>query len=151
MSKEKFDSLPGVITVVEAVQLWQRGKRAIAQAAVGQKGIRPILEEGVEARKSVKTWLVTLAGMERVYGPIVNRDEDLLKRCNMMGSLVEVMTTTEAANKWGLTSDWNVKICCRGQKGYAPRFLENEYRKAGGVWLVTCAGMERVFGPRKKE
>lgn len=61
----------------------------------------------------------------------------------------DVMTTAEAAERWGV-SIGAVKKSCQGQKGNPPRFTEEECRKSGPrVWLVTRAGMERLYGEEK--
>lgn len=57
----------------------------------------------------------------------------------------EVMTAKEAAARWDLHKE-TVKRACLGQKGYPPRFNEGEFRKSQGTWLVTRAGMERLYG-----
>ena len=61
----------------------------------------------------------------------------------------DVMTTTEAAQRWNVTTQ-TVKLACSGQKGYPPRLKENECNKSGGTWLVTRQGMERLYGPEKE-
>lgn len=58
----------------------------------------------------------------------------------------DVMTTAEAAERWGVSAT-TIKLYCLGTKNQSPKFNKNEYRKSGKVWLVTKAGMERVFGP----
>lgn len=58
----------------------------------------------------------------------------------------EVMTAAEAAEKWG-KAPITVQQACSGYKGAAPRFTPKEARKAGRIWLVTRAGMERLYGP----
>ncbi|WP_296331270.1 helix-turn-helix domain-containing protein [uncultured Acidaminococcus sp.] len=60
--------------------------------------------------------------------------------------LEEVMTAAEAAEKWGLNAR-TIQQSCTGYKGAPPRFNEKEARKAGRIWLVTRAGMERLYGP----
>lgn len=61
----------------------------------------------------------------------------------------EVMTTAEAAERWGISAI-TVKQACSGQKGLPPRFKEGEeFRKSGCTWLVTKAGMERPYGAEK--
>ena len=57
----------------------------------------------------------------------------------------EVMTTKEAAQRWGKVQAV-VQQNCLGQKGLPPRFTEEECRKSGGTWLVTYAGMKRLYG-----
>lgn len=65
-----------------------------------------------------------------------------------MNPLKEVLTAAEAAEKWGL-SPITVRQACTGYKKATPRFTENEARKAAGTWLVTRAGMERLYGHLK--
>lgn len=61
----------------------------------------------------------------------------------------DVMTAAEAAERWGLSST-TVKQACSGQKNTPPRFTEDECRKSKGTWLVTRAGMERLYGKLEK-
>lgn len=63
-----------------------------------------------------------------------------------MDPLIFVMTASEAAEKWHMPAR-TVCQSCTGYKGGPARFLPNEARKAGHVWLVTRAGMERLYGP----
>ena len=56
-----------------------------------------------------------------------------------------VMTTAEAAERWG-KSDVTVRQACTGYKKAPPRFQEGEFRQSGKVWLGTVEGMTRVFG-----
>nr|WP_288697383.1 helix-turn-helix domain-containing protein [uncultured Allisonella sp.] len=64
--------------------------------------------------------------------------------------LDDVMTTSEAAERWGLARD-TVKYSCLGRNGAPPRFRKGEFKKSGArVWLVTKQGMERLYGPEKK-
>lgn len=57
-----------------------------------------------------------------------------------------VMTTSEAAERWG-KSDITIRHACTGYKKAPPRFKEGEFRQSGKVWLITVEGMTRVFGP----
>ena len=66
-----------------------------------------------------------------------------------MNVIDEVMTTSEAAARWGVSAI-TVKQACSGQKGFPPRFKEDEFRKSGRTWLVTRAGMERLYGKEKE-
>lgn len=61
------------------------------------------------------------------------------------GPLAAVMTASEAAERWGI-SPRRVQSACTGRDDTPPRFVPGEARKAGGTWLVTVNGMERVFG-----
>ncbi|MDY2965181.1 MAG: helix-turn-helix domain-containing protein [Megasphaera massiliensis] len=63
-----------------------------------------------------------------------------------MNPLDEVMTAAEAAEKWGMNPR-SIQQACTGYKGGKPRFTPDEARKAGRIWLVTRAGMERLYGP----
>lgn len=63
-------------------------------------------------------------------------------------ALQEVMTASEAAVLWG-KAPITVQQACKGYAKSKPRFLLTEARKAGRIWLVTRAGMERLFGPEK--
>ena len=60
----------------------------------------------------------------------------------------EIMTTGEAAERWGKSSI-SIKHLCTGIQGRAPRLTPEECRKSGNAWLVTKAGMERLYGPEK--
>ena len=67
-----------------------------------------------------------------------------------MMALYEVMTTSEAAERWGLRQI-TVKQLCTGAQGRPPRLIEGiEFRKSGGTWLVTRAGMVRLYGDEKE-
>ncbi len=67
-----------------------------------------------------------------------------------MNVLDEVMTAAEAAELWG-KAPITVQQACSGYKKAPPRFLPTEARKAGRIWLVTRAGMERLYGPQPTE
>ena len=62
----------------------------------------------------------------------------------------EIMTTKEAAERWGRNAD-AVKHLCTGIQGRPPRLTAEECRKSGGVWLVTKQGMERLYGEEVKK
>lgn len=53
------------------------------------------------------------------------------------------MTAVEAAEQWGFEESTVKRACQQG------RFHPWEARKSGRVWLVTTAGMERLYGPRR--
>lgn len=63
-------------------------------------------------------------------------------------SLDRVLTVNEAAELYGVSQD-TIKSACAGQHGFPPRFTPDECRKSGRYWLVTRAGMERLYGPAK--
>ncbi len=58
-----------------------------------------------------------------------------------MNSIQEVMTATEAAELWVIEAATVKRACQQG------KFTKDEARKAKGVWLITRAGMRRVYGP----
>ncbi|MBL1224614.1 helix-turn-helix domain-containing protein [Enterococcus sp. BWR-S5] len=59
-----------------------------------------------------------------------------------MVDLTQVLTFTEAAEKWQLAGGNTLRqAVARG------RFHEEEIRKSGTVWLTTYEAMTRVFGP----
>mgnify|MGYP005856325113 FL=1 len=62
--------------------------------------------------------------------------------------LDEVMTISEASERYGVPVT-TIKSACAGQKGNPPAFTEYECRKSGKTWLVTKAGMDRLYGGRK--
>ncbi|MCI5708563.1 helix-turn-helix domain-containing protein [Veillonella caviae] len=65
-----------------------------------------------------------------------------------MKDLNKVMTAAEAAEKWG-KAPITIQQACMGYKGAPPRFTDDECRKAGRIWLVTYAGMVRLYGEPK--
>lgn len=59
----------------------------------------------------------------------------------------EVLTFSEAAEKWGLADGKSVRKAV--ERG---RFQPYEIKKSGNVWLTTYEAMQRVFGePRMKK
>jgi len=68
-----------------------------------------------------------------------------------MEEIIEnVFSAAEAAERWGL-SRTSVKHLCTGLQGRPPRLTVGvECKKSGGVWLVTRAGMERLYGKEKQ-
>lgn len=129
--------LDEVMTVSEAARRWGKDVRTIRQACTYYKGNPPRFTSD-EVRQSGRTWLITMEGMERVYGvPTV--------KTKSMNVLDEVMTVAEAAERWGKASI-TVRQACTGDKKATPRFREDEARQSGATWLITVAGMTRVFG-----
>ena len=59
--------------------------------------------------------------------------------------LEEVMTFPEACKRWNLGESTLRKAALNG------RFLENEVRKSGKTWLVTYAGMKRLYGKEPRD
>ena len=58
--------------------------------------------------------------------------------------LLQVMTFSEACKRWNLGESTLRKAARCG------RFSEDEARKSEKTWLVTRAGMERLYGKEPK-
>lgn len=68
----------------------------------------------------------------------------------MKYNFTDIMSTSEAAERWKLAVD-TVKQLCTGVQGRPPRLTPFECRKSGKrVWLVTRQGMERLYGKEPK-
>ncbi len=63
-------------------------------------------------------------------------------------NLDDVMTTLEAGARWGVTPN-SLQQNCQGRVKNG--FREGEFRKSGHTWLVTRAGMERLYGEQKND
>lgn len=63
--------------------------------------------------------------------------------------LAQVMTVVEAAKRWN-KAPITVRQARTGYKKAAARFHEDEIRQSGSTWLITVAGMTRVFGEEPK-
>ena len=64
-----------------------------------------------------------------------------------MIDLTQVLTFSEAAEKWGLANGNTLRKAVERK-----RFHSDEIRKSGDVWLTTYQAMLRVFGhPRQSE
>ncbi|MDY5481262.1 MAG: helix-turn-helix domain-containing protein [Veillonella caviae] len=68
----KFE-LDDIMTTQEAAERWNIAADTIKQICIGRMK-KKSFGEG-EFRKSGKMWLVTRQGMERLYGPEVNKTE----------------------------------------------------------------------------
>ena len=64
----KNDVLQAVMTAAEAAKRWGKADITIRQACSGYKKSAPRFLAN-EARRSGSTWLVTVEGMTRVFGP----------------------------------------------------------------------------------
>ena len=63
-------------------------------------------------------------------------------------TLDDIMTTAEAAERWGIAQT-SVKQLCTGAQGRPPRLTVEECKKSGRTWIVTRTGMERLYGQEK--
>lgn len=98
-------------------------------------GIKYALEEGI---------------VEYVAMPGDKFPGQIVYRLRLKYAVRNVMTATEAADRWGVGAA-TVNHACAGQHGYPPRFTDEECRKSKGTWLVTKAGMERLYGKEVSE
>ncbi len=143
-------SFTDVMTTSEAAKKWDIAQFHVFCACTGVKGREPRLLRDVECRQSFKTWLVTRAGMERLYGPAKFDVEENLQN-NTPTTLKTTFTSQEAANLWGISKEC-VKRAASGQFGGSqnrtpPRLLLGvECRRANKVWLITFKAMERLYG-----
>jgi hypothetical protein len=62
-----------------------------------------------------------------------------------LNPLTEVVTTSEASQKWGLASS---TLRCSIKFG---RFKPDEIRKAGREWLILRSAIVRLYGEMKEE
>lgn len=65
----------------------------------------------------------------------------------MENMLENVMTATEAAQRWNL-APITVRQACAGYAKSPAKFTRQEARKSGNTWLISLSGMIRVFGNR---
>lgn len=61
----------------------------------------------------------------------------------------EIMTAKEAVERWGI-APITIRQACSGYKKSPPRFTTAEARKSASTWLITRAGMERLYGTEAK-
>ncbi len=72
-----------------------------------------------------------------------------------MEAIQEVMTLMEAVRRWDVPES-TLRHYAAGYrrsdgKDIAPVFTESECRKSEGTFLLTRAGMERLFGPETEQ
>ncbi len=66
---------------------------------------------------------------------------------NATTDLFRIYTSREAAELWGLSENTVTQWCNRSKKNEpGKKFMVQEYRQSGKVWLVTHAGMVRMTG-----
>ena len=82
-----------------------------------------------------ETWQQTA---DRLHDPVLAAWAKQLSY--MTGSVDRVYTATEAALRWNLSLSTVRKACV------SDRFTDEECRQSGGTWLVTHAGMLRLYG-----
>lgn len=62
-------ALNEVMALEEAAERWNKSTDSLRQSCIERQGRPPRFKIGIEARQSKRIWLVTRAGMERLYGP----------------------------------------------------------------------------------
>lgn len=149
------NALDFVFVASEAAELWGRHSQTVRYACDCIKHPQYRGFTNSECRKSGGAWLVTAAGMIRLFGPPRMMDEaDLAK---IRGSAIEqrvalqkVYTLQEAAEKWDVEPRWRVK---NAMGGYRRKrlFKDGDVKKSGNHWLVTEEAMNRVFGEDSQE
>ena len=82
-----------------------------------------------------ETWQQTA---DRLHDPVLAAWARQLR--HMSGSVDRVYNASEAALLWDLSQSTVRKACVSG------RFTSEECRQSGGTWLVTYAGMLRLYG-----
>lgn len=63
--------------------------------------------------------------------------------------LKDVMSLGEAAKTYNVSPE-TLRKACSGQHGAPPRFTPEECRKSGDVWIITRAGLERLYSQKNK-
>lgn len=143
-----------VYTITEAAAVWGIGRQSIVYACTGSNNrprgnyVKWFSES--EARKAAGTWLITRAGMLRVYGIPKKWNARRLAQSNAPEGVLEmVLTATEAALIWGIPKD-KIRHACSGDGRHLRLFTDSEARQSGRIWLVSKSGIDRVFGDLPK-
>jgi len=66
-----------------------------------------------------------------------------------MYSLDDVMTPSEAADKWGLKR--NTIIVAIRNKRFDDEFIKNTIKRSGNSYIITRIAMINIFGQPKEE
>ena len=121
-----------VFTVAEAADKWNEREDYIRSCFPGFKGEVYKTFGMKEFRKSGRVYLISAAGMNRIYGPKsgIEAKEDW--------AVKDVYSTSEAARIWGV-GDQRIR-------NNLFRFRRSEYKLSGRTLLVTKAGMDRLYG-----
>jgi hypothetical protein len=121
-----------VFTVREASEKWEIPEPYIKSCFPGFQGLAYKTFGIKECRKSSRAYLISAAGMNRIYGPKsgIEPKEDW--------AVKDVYSTSEAARIWGV-GDQRIR-------DNLFRFRRSEYKLSGRTLLVTKAGMDRLYG-----
>lgn len=97
--------------------------------------------------------MIKRGGIDRVEEALSSlgdlRPKEQIEEDADSSELDNVYTISEASDLWEIPH-MTLKSACAGQRGCAPRFKPWEMRKSGRVYLVTKAGMERLYGKKLK-
>lgn len=116
-----------------------------------QRSVRATDEEWEIFKRLSK--MIKRGGIDRVEEALSSlgdlRPKEQIEDDADSSELDNVYTISEASDLWEIPH-MTLKSACAGQRGCAPRFKPWEMRKSGRVYLVTKAGMERLYGKRLK-
>lgn len=116
-----------------------------------QRSVRATDEEWEIFKRLSK--MIKRGGINRVEEALSSlgdlRPKEVVEDNTDSSELDNVYTISEASDLWEIPH-MTLKSACAGQRGCAPRFKPWEMRKSGRVYLVTKAGMERLYGKKLK-
>ena len=116
-----------------------------------QRSVRATDEEWEIFKRLSK--MIKRGGIDRVEEALSSlgdlRPKEMIEEDTDSSELDNVYTISEASDLWEIPH-MTLKSACAGQRGCAPRFKPWEMRKSGRVYLVTKAGMERLYGKKLK-
>lgn len=118
-----------------------------------QRSVRATDEEWEIFKRLSK--MIKRGGIDRVedalssLGDLRPKDKENVEDNEDSSELDNVYTISEASDLWEIPH-MTLKSACAGQRGCPPRFKPWEMRKSGRVYLVTKAGMERLYGKKLK-
>ena len=116
-----------------------------------QRSVRATDEEWEIFKRLSK--MIKRGGIDRVEEALSSlgdlRPKEQIEEDADSSELDNVYTISEASDLWEIPH-MTLKSACAGQRGCAPRFKPWEMRKSGRVYLVTRAGMERLYGKKLK-
>lgn len=116
-----------------------------------QRSVRATDEEWEIFKRLSK--MIKRGGIDRVEEALSSlgdlRPKEQIEEDADSSELDNVYTISEASDLWEIPH-MTLKSACAGQRGCPPRFKPWEMRKSGRVYLVTRAGMERLYGKKLK-
>ena len=152
--------LHSVLSTPEAAKVWGKSTTTVFGAAKGREKngerlyVRFYPYEMYQSEYSSSVF-VTVAGMLRVFGTPKNDTGEIgfkVVNNDRVSLLNNIYSLNDAAHYWGLNRETILRAINGNSQNYqkglktGKRFLDNEARKAGQGYLLTKAGMLRVFG-----